>query len=450
MGRSLSTRVVALVLAAILLAWLAAAAFSYQRVRHEADELLDGYLAQAAAMLLARVGEHEDVDDLELEHAPELHRYARRLAFQVWEHGTRLRLHSANAPDTRLSPLDAGFDDVAVDGVRYRVFSNFDRQGRTLVQVAEASGARAEVSGSIARALAPPLAVVLLLLAPLVWLAVRAGLAPLRALGNEVGARSPENLSAIGIERPSTEIAPLVAELNRLFARLRDSIDHERRFTADAAHELRTPIAALRVQAQVARAADDHATRTHALEGVLAGCDRAARLVDQMLTLARIESLPGVAVDAPLDLGDVVRGAAAEIAPWALERGIEVEVEVEPAPAQVRGDPALLAILMRNLLDNAVRYSVGGGAVRARVAVGAGRHARLEVEDEGPGIPSALLGRLGDRFVRGQAPGASGSGLGLSIVSRVAALHGASIAFGEGRDGRGLRVRLDFPPAADG
>ena len=438
-GGSLSRRLLLLSLAAVAAVWVASSIFAVVRVRHETGELLDAHLAQAAAMLHARVG--DDVDDAELEHAPELHRYARGLAFQVWDEGRNLRLHSANAPDARLSPQDRGFSDVESGGRTWRVFSSLDRKGRVLVQVAEERRARDRIAGGVAGALLLPMIVGLPVLGLMIWLALRSGLKPLVALGRDVASRDPDNLQPLDAAAVPREVAPLVASLNGLFGRLRHSIDHERRFNADAAHELRTPLAAVRAQAEVAVASTTDAERLHALKQIVAGCDRAARLVDQMLTLARLDPQRTLAGGARFDLSAAARDAIADIAPAGLARG--VEIALDGAPAEVVGDPARLAILLRNLLDNAIRYSPAGTTVEVGVHPVPGG-AELVVTDQGPGVPPDGRDRLGERFHRVLGAGESGSGLGLSIVRRVAELHHADVAFGEPPSGRGLAVRVRF------
>ena len=248
---SLRNRLLALVLGGVAVAWIGAAVFAYRDARHETDELLDGYLAQSAALLVAQAG--EDLGDLELEHAPQLHRYARSVAFQIWD-GKTLRTHSANAPDRRLSPRTEGFDEVEVEGRYWRVFSSYDPHRKILVQVGEVLSAREAIALAVARGLAAPLVVALPVLGLLLWIGVTLGLAPLGAVGRAVARRDPANLAPLDVGSPPREVAPLVASLNTLFERVRASMEHERRFTADAAHELRTPIAALRAQAEVALA----------------------------------------------------------------------------------------------------------------------------------------------------------------------------------------------------
>jgi two-component system sensor histidine kinase QseC len=432
---SLSRRVLALALAAVALAWIAGAWFSYSRVRHEADELLDGYLAQTAAVLHAQIGDDRDFDELEIEHAPELHRYARRIAFQFWDRGSVLRLHSESAPNTRMSPRDEGFDDVNLDGRTYRVFSSWNRDRRLLVQVAELRLDREEISAGVAGALALPLAITLPVLAVLLGLAVRTGLGPLLVLDREVSARTPDNLAPLDEGPRPAELAPLVTSLDRLLARVRDSLARERRFTSDAAHELRTPIAALRAQAQVARASSNETMRNHALDQLIAACDRAARLVDQMLTLSRVDPLVGIDPACRCDLADVARDAVAEAAPSAVAVGVDIGFDA--TSSIVRAEAGLLAILLRNLLDNAVRYAGRGSSVRVRVDADRSRTV-LEVADDGPGMTPELMARVGERFVRGASVGVEGSGLGLSIVAQIARLHGAQLTYERPKQGTGL------------
>jgi two-component system sensor histidine kinase QseC len=239
------------------------------------------------------------------------------------------------------------------------------------------------------------------------------------------------------------EVLPLVEELNRLFARISQVLERERRFTADAAHELRTPLAALRSQAQLARTARGAAVRDEALDGILTGTDRATRLVEQLLTLARVESGQARASAQSLDLRELVRGQIAVIAPRALAVNLELAFD-EGAAVPVLGNPDLLAVLARNLLDNAVCYTPAGG--RLHVAVDANnRVARLTVDNSGPVISADDLARLGERFFRVTGNPASGSGLGLSIVARIAELHGGTVAIRAGKGGDGLCVEVELP-----
>jgi two-component system sensor histidine kinase QseC len=423
----------------VALTWVATAAVSYLDARHEIDELLDAHLAQSASLLIAQAS--HDLEEID-EHARDVHRYARRVAFQFWEDGRVLRLHSANAPDARLSARDEGFSDERIGGQRWRVFSGWDRGRRYLVQVGERSGPRDEIAGAMVRNMLLPMAVSLPLLALLIWLAIERVLRPLRFLSRQVEHRAPDTLAALELGNAPAEVAPLAENLNRLFERVRLSLENERRFTADAAHELRTPLAAIRAQAQVARGSNSNRERDRALDGVIAGCDRATHLVDQLLTLARLEPERFHAERSPCDLRTIAEAAIAQLAPAALAKAIELELEAGE-PVSVRADARLLGILLRNLLDNAVRYSPARTAVRVRVGRRNGTPF-VGVADEGPGVSPAERAQLGRRFHRLAGGEAPGTGLGLSIVARIADLHGATVTFEEAAPGTGLAATVSF------
>jgi two-component system sensor histidine kinase QseC len=441
---SLRRRLVVFLLAAIAVTWVVTSLVGYRDARHEIDELLDAHLAQSASLLVSQVG-HE-LEEIDVEHAPELHRYARRVAFQIWERG-ELRLHSQNAPNVRLSSKESGFSDTEAGGARWRVFSVWDARHRYLVQVAEERRVRERIAIGAARNQLVPLLVALPVLGLLVWLAVTRGMRPLVLLSGEVARRDPDMLAPLPRADAPAEVRPLIDELNALFGRVASSIENERRFTADAAHELRTPLAAVRAQAQVARGASDDQERRRALDGVIAGCDRAAHLVAQLLTLARLDPQGFFARSEPCDLADVVRASVAELASQALARRIDIGVDA-PAAAPIDGDPLLLAVLVRNLVDNAIRYSDAGTAVTVSAVFADAAGTRLEVADQGRGVAAEALGRLGQRFFRADPGSESGSGLGLAIVRRICELHRARLSIGPGSQGRGLTVTVIFPRAS--
>ena len=216
----------------------------------------------------------------------------------------------------------------------------------------------------------------------------------------------------------------------------------ERRFTADAAHELRTPIAAIRTQAQVALAEVDSAARTHALRATLAGCDRATRLVDQLLTLSRLEAGAQPAT-LPVDLGALAQRVVADLAPRAIDQGQALGLDAAPG-CLVQGSDALLGVLLRNLVDNALRYSPAGAEARVVVRRAQGQ-VQLQVDDSGPGLAEADLARLGERFFRVLGSGQDGSGLGWSIVRRIAAAQGATVVVGRSAALGGLAVTVAWP-----
>lgn len=434
---SLRARLVLLALAAVAAVWLATAWLTYRDAREEFDELLDAHLAQAASLLVAQVG-HE-LDELELEHAGDGH-HARKVAFQIWEDG-ELRLHSPSAPNEPLAERKQGFSEREIDGRRWRVYSTRDAGRHIQIHVGERLDIRDKLAVELAENLLRPLLFGLPILAVLIWLAVRQGLRPLGSLAAEVAAREPGNLAPIEIGANPAETRPLIERLNALFARLGRSLEQERRFTADAAHELRTPLAGIRAQAQVALGAGDAAERARALHNAIAGCDRATHLVEQLLTLARIDA----AAQAPLEtvaLRELARDCLADLAPQALAKDVELEL-ADGEEQRIAGHAVWLRILLRNLLDNAVRYSGQGGSVRVEIGREQNRPA-LWVIDSGPGIAEAERAQVRERFYRVLGTGEAGSGLGLSIVQRIAEVHGAELRLLPGDGGRGLKAGVVF------
>lgn len=439
---SLQARILALVLGLVALVWTSTALLTWFDTRHELGELLDSHLAQAAAVLVAQSFDGDD----EEHHvdAPRLHRYASTVAFQVFHDG-RLVLHSADAPRQPMVTWrgrdSGGFHDVRIDDASWRVFATRGAERDVTVFVGERRASRDAILWAVLRGTLWPLALALPVLAVAAWWAVRRGIEPLRRLGHVLATRRPQALEPIVLPAASAEVVPLVEALNGLFARISALMGAERRFTADAAHELRTPIAAIRTQAQVALAEPEPEARRHALQATLAGCDRAARLIDQLLTLSRLESA-GTLVTTTVDLAALARSVAGELAPKAVAKAQELTFAGDAA-ALVAADETLLAVLVRNLVDNAVRYSPQG----ARVAVSVrrdGSDVALQVDDSGPGLDDAARRRLGERFFRLAGSEEAGSGLGWSIVQRIAAAHGFRVEVDapSGLGGLGVRVRM--------
>jgi two-component system sensor histidine kinase QseC len=445
---SLRRRLLVLLLGGVSVCWLATLVWSYRDAHHEIDELFDAQLAQSAQTLLAQRERHkarkddaDDKDDIEeLEHAA--HRYQRELKFQIWHDDGTLVLRSPAAPTTPLTQVD-GFSDVRDADGQWRLYSQWDKHGRHRVQVAENHAVRDELIGHIAWRILLPALFGLPLLGAWVWLATRRSLAPLDAVAAQISASAPEQLHAVVPTAAPEEIRPLVDALNDLFARVTRTLDNERRFTADAAHELRTPLAALAAQAQVAARARDDAERSHAIAQLSTGMVRASRLVDQLLTLARIDPERAAAPTASVRLDRLAEEVCADHGAQALAKNIALELDA--MPLAVTGDDNLLRTLLRNLVDNAVRYTPAGGRVDVIVAESA-TGASLSVCDTGPGIPAEDRERVFERFSRLAGQETEGSGLGLSIVRRIAELHKAKVVLKTGVDGRGLAVEVRFPP----
>lgn len=440
---SLQTRLLLLVLGFAVAVWLGAALITWRDAQHEIDELLDGHLAQAAALMLVQAaGDHDDVYD-----TPVLHKYAPHVVFQVFVHG-QLITRSANAGEQALAPQTEGFATVRrEDGEPWRVVAAHQAEHEVTVLVGEKLESRQAILWAVMRSLLGPLLLALPLFAAALWWSVRKGLAPIRDLREALESRPPSAVEPVPLLGMPRELQPLVQTLNGLLERIDRMVQIERRFTADAAHELRTPIAAIRMQAQVALGAgDDVAGRNHALQTTLAGCDRASHLVDQLLTLARLEAAsaaPALAVD----LGALARRVAGELVYVALGRQQEITVLVD-ADCPVAANEALLGVLVRNLIDNALRYSPDG----ARVDVMVHRHANgavLQVQDSGPGMAQDAIAHLGERFFRVLGNDQTGSGLGWSIVRRLLDVFGAEAQIGRSQELGGLLVRVYWPTLAN-
>lgn len=437
---SLRGRLLALLLTGFIVAWCAVAVTSYLDARHEINELFDAQLAESAQLLLAQVG--HDPDELEVPERKLEHKYQRNTVFQVRDRRGKVVLRSAGAPREVLGARRDGFSSQTSGGKRWRVYTLTEDHEGVQVSVGERDDVRADLARHIALGMLNPLLYALPAFALLIWFGVGRSLRPLARLARTVQNRAAENLSAVEMHGAPREVAPLVGSLNGLFARLREAFAKERRFTDDAAHELRTPLAAIKTHAQVALAAQADAERRHALESIVRGADRAAHLADQLLTLARLDGDSASFGGVPIDLRRAAADAVAQLAPWALDKGVEVVMEEGPA-ASVHGDGALIGVMLRNLVDNAIRYTPAGGTVRLRIALDAGRPV-CEIEDTGPGIPAGDRDRVLDRFYRVLGTGEEGSGLGLSIVHRIAELHAARIDLDSGSRGHGLRARVTF------
>ena len=445
MPRSLQGRLSLLVLGVVVGGWLATAALTWIDVRHELDELLDSHLAQAAALLVVQQAAEIDDDQRGVD-APTLHRYAPKVAFQVFHEG-RLAQRSSNAPAGPMLEFSGravdGFKTVAIGGTAWRVFATHGRERDVQVFVGEQVESRNAILWAVLRSSLGPMLLAAPLLALAAWWAVRQGVAPLRLVGRALAQRSPHALRPIALTDAPSEMSPMLDALNGLFKRIAELLESERRFTADAAHELRTPIAAIRAQAQVALGATADAERSHALQATLRGCDRATRLVEQLLTLSRLESGARHAL-VDVDLAALARQVVADAAPLALDKRQAIEVDAAAEPCTVRGDATLLSVMIRNLVDNAVRYSPSGAVVKLAVSRAQGV-VRLSLDDSGPGMSPADIERVGERFFRVIGSGQDGSGLGWSIARRIATVHRAVVRVARSASLGGLSVEVEFP-----
>ena len=444
---SLRRRLVLLLTSAVAAIWLLSTLVVYQRAHHEADELLDSQLTQVAETLLAIVAGGE-VDHFVKELHEREGRYPVPIAFEIW--------HSDDSEVQRLvtSPGHAGFNaDVAPgfsehshQGASWRFYAVQDDDAKYRVVVGQAHAARERLAREIGLSLLLPAMLALPLMALAVWWVVSRALRPVDTAARQVGALDAQALVPLDEAGPlPSEILPLRTALNALIRRVAEAFDNERRFTADAAHELRTPLAALKVQAQVALRAQTDDSRQHALTQVIAGVDRMTHLVEQLLTLARVDPARLEIAPQPIDPVATVAEVCAELLPQAQRLNQSLNVDAAPG-CEIAVMPGWLAIALRNLVDNALRYAGAGARIEVRLARTASG-CSIRVADNGPGVTPELRARLTARFVRGETE-SEGCGLGLSIAARVAALSRAQFELGDGLPGmdggHGFAATLHF------
>jgi two-component system sensor histidine kinase QseC len=412
--------------------------------------MLDAQLTQVADTLLAIVagGEVEHfVNELHEDSRPE----SVPIAFEVWhrKHGQMQRLVTSTGHGGFESAGVPGFSEHPYQGANWRFYAVQNADADYQVVVGQAHASREKQAREIGLSLLIPAALALPLMALVVWWGVGRSLRPVDALARQVGALDAQALGPLD-ESPAlpNEIAPLRAALNALVRRVTEAFENERRFTADAAHELRTPLAALKIQAQVAQRAQTTDSRQHALTQVIAGVGRMTHLVEQLLTLARVDPANQGCTPPPLDPAGIIATVCAELQPQAERNAQSLIVEAADG-CSIAVTAAWLQIALRNLVDNALRYAGEGARIEVRLAR-SGPACTLAIADNGLGVVPELRAQLSARFVRGEAEG-EGCGLGLSIVSRIATLSHATFELGDGLPradgGHGLAATLRFSAA---
>jgi two-component system sensor histidine kinase QseC len=427
--RSLRHLLLLLVSVVILLIWGTAAALSYRQARHEVKELMDDQMAQSAALILAQATHNPAyLADLVSETAQLLGASKQQnilpLEFSISRGDGSLLVRSPHGPTSAFQP-ELGYANIDHEGERWRSLVMATPDDHYRIQVAQSIRLRNEEALEIATKTVLPLALFIPILLGLVYWSVRRGLRPLDDLAAQVATRSSDNLRGLDDNQAPLEVKPLVTALNRLLRRLAETLANERRFTADAAHELRTPLAAVKIHAQVALASRDEAQR-HALQQVVSGTERATRLVEQLLRLARLDPLARLPDPCPIDLGSLARELTEQARQIANGRRGDLQIDIPTGKIFVDGSVDLLEVALRNLLDNALRYSAPGTQVSVFACIDHGSPV-CGVRDNGPGVAEADLPRIIERFYRGRDTTTEGSGLGLAIVRRIAELHGARL-----------------------
>jgi two-component system sensor histidine kinase QseC len=367
--------------------------------------------------------------------------YDRNLRYQVWSGNGTLLLRSANAPPTAMAPRDGFSESVDSQGRSWRQYGVSDRHGDFRILVAEAPESRNRLLRQIALHTAMPLLLGMPVLVVLLWLSITKALAPLGKVAREIQREAPDSLQPLQVDDAPREVQPMVRALNTLLERINRAMDGERLFTAHAAHELRTPLAGIQAQLHLARVASNEDERERALQQLQRGVDRAIRLVGQMLTLARLDPEQALPQPSAVSLGAVAEGVCAELAPLALQKEQTLELSVDDGLPPVSGDEDMLGVLLRNLVDNAIRYTAASGRIDIALQVRGGL-VSVTVSDDGPGIPEADRQRVFDRFVRLAGHLQPGTGLGLAICRRIAELHAATIHMAPGSGDTGLRVSV--------
>jgi two-component system sensor histidine kinase QseC len=451
---TLQRRLLLLLLIAVPLIWAIAVVTSLLRARHEVNELFDTdqiRLAQQVLALVEHWGDSEGeppatgavlprvdtTSGMGGQGAAEL----QDLSIAVWTADGRLRYADGEGAQLPLRRGGTGFGNVAIGGEPWRIFYLASGDAGWLVAVGQAEEERDEVmQGLLAGQLLPWILMLPVLLIAMA-IVVRHALRPVRTLAADLAARGADDLHPIATEGLPAELGPLAGAMNRLFDQIRQTLEHERRLTADAAHELRTPLAAVRAQWEAVQVAHGPEAQASALRQVGAGIQRLERLASQLLALAGLDARREFVHATPVDWRRVIQDALSDCLALAEATSGEIEVEwpAGDAPAMpLAGDETLLSLLVRNLVDNALRHAGPGAHVRLLLTTEA-----LVVEDDGPGVRPEALARLGDRFFRAAGQAIQGSGLGLSIVYRVAELHRLQVAIANrAPPAHGLRVTL--------
>lgn len=452
--RSLKKQLLLSLLTALVLVWTSTAYLSYQRTREEIAELFNAELAQSARVV------HAFVENLlrqkrlsklwDQDKSPDLfsmpilgHKYERKIAFQLRSVKEGVMLRSESAPEFALSLTRNGYSEAVLDGQLWHVFSIGSENGEYVIHVGQRDDIRQQLVSSLAGQQMLSLLLALPVLGLIIGLIVSRTLKPVNRLKEQLAAREAGHLQPLPLDHLPDEVVPMVKQINSLFAQLEQAFVNERHFTSDASHELRTPLAGLLTQLQVAQKTADASMREQALQKAQLAVARMTHLVQQLLTLARVQHQDTQLDKQSVDLHQAILGVIGELEPLAHEKHIELELRGEPG-IMILASSQLLAILLRNLLDNAIKYTPAHGHVCVCIAPFADQ-CQVSFEDSGPGVAEEDFARLTQRFYRcvETARQAEGSGLGLSIVQRILSLHEADITFARSGWG-GLKVTVRF------
>jgi len=448
---SIRGRLIAILIGTTGIVWLLAAVWIYLSTQAEVERVLDARLTEAARMVNSLLTDHRiEIAMADGEAGKEAGQvfdiggpYERQLSCQIWSLDGALVGRSSGAPNARLTNAAQGFSEASVEGERWRVYTVENPRLGVRVMVGDSLRIRDRLVGDVVKGLLLPALLILPALAGLIWLSVRRGLAPLSEMAGALAVREANDLRPLPNADLPVEVAPAVNALNGLFRRVEEARERERSFTAFAAHELKTPLAGLKTQAQIALASGDGEVHANALRQIANGVDRTSRLTKQLLDLASLEAGDRPVQSARENLAAIVRGTVAETASRADTRGVAVDVEEDDDGRYPDVEPHLVSLALRNLLENAVNHSPAGSRTSCRLLRSAGAVV-VAVEDEGPGVAECELPRLTEKFFRGRNRSATGSGLGLAIAQAAMERAGGELRLAN-RSPRGFAATLVLP-----
>jgi two-component system sensor histidine kinase QseC len=444
--RSIQHRLLILILSIFLLFMALIAAFLWWKSSDEIDHVFDSDLSQIATLIGVIALHEEEERDLE-DLVEDLHArgYEFPFIFQAWSDTGLLLLHGPGAPLVPItSKSTKGFSDVTIDGELWRAYTLAYPGHVHLVQVAQSYAVRNALIHEFALNILMPLILLTPLLAVL-GIAISKGLAPLHWLAQQISSKDQGNLDLLPTENVPDEVSVMVEEINALFIRLKEAIDRYGRFTFNVAHELRNPLGGVIAQAHSAMAAKDDDARHHSLSQIIKGSNKLSHIIDQLLTLARIQPEHLKSSFITLDLHAITVEVMSELTPLAIQKGLEVELLGE-GPSHIEGNEELTRILLGNLLRNAINATPAPGLVQARIYECDGSVC-LEIVDTGPGIPESQREKIFERFYRLPGNNAPGCGLGLSIVQAIIDVHDCRLSLSAPEKHTGLIVTIQYPPA---
>ncbi len=454
---SIRLRLFAILLATTGAVWLFAVVWTYVNTQAEVERVLDARLTEAARMVSSLITDHHidvaaAVDAANAREASGAFEqgdgYSRQLSCQIWSLQGTLVSRSESAPATSLADHREGFAETEINGERWRVFAVINPTLGVRVLVGDSLEIRERLVGDVIKGLLLPALVILPMLALLIWLSVGRGLAPLNRIAASLSSRSAIELHPLPEAPAPREIRPMIAALNNLFRRVEDARTRESDFTAYAAHELKTPLAGLRTQAQIAMRSEDPDTRRQALGQILSSVDRTSRMVRQLIDMARVDAREDVVTCDQVDVPRLLEELSTELSPVAVQRDVQITVrpDVEQGTLRIATDRTLLRLVLRNLLENALQHAPAGTEATCTVRV-ADNCLTIEISDAGPGMSANEQKRSVDRFYRGPLSAPSGSGLGLSIVQMAVERLGGRLDFRNREEG-GLSVAVTLKRGA--